>query len=161
MINTLLRSCHVYQLLLVLALSVHINVSLFSSSAFTYWLYSGPWLSTGTNICQKRSILRTPPKKMVMPPLFLLFSSSIHTKRDKKSPGFHFLHESVRMGALPRGSLDKEERFAFSFHWRVIGEFCIFLLVVFQQSSHGHQDTNAPRSYSTVRVNFIPIPLSV
>lgn len=73
MINTLLRSCHVYQLLLVPALSVHINVSLFSCSDFSYWLYSGPWLSTGTNFCQKRSILRTPPKQMVMLPLFPLF----------------------------------------------------------------------------------------
>lgn len=53
MINTLLRSCHVYQLLLVPALSEHINVSLFSSSAFTYWLYSGLWLSTAQTFARK------------------------------------------------------------------------------------------------------------
>lgn len=61
-------------------------------------------------------------------PFFPLSSSSIHTNMDKKSPGFHFLHESVRMRALLWRSLDKEARFAFSFKWRAIGESWFFLI---------------------------------
>lgn len=159
MINTLLRSCHVYQLLLLPAPSVHINVSLFSCSAFSHWLHSGLWLSTGTNICQKR---RTPPKKMVMLPLFFPLFFLYPYKQGQKVSWFSFSAWISKNGSTTMGRLDKEERFAFSFHWWVTGEFWIFLLlVIFQQSSHGHQGANAARLYSAVRVNFIPIPISV
>lgn len=103
MINTLLKSCHLYQLLLVPALSVHINVSLFSSSAFTYWLHSGPWLSTGTNICQKRSTLRTPPKKMVMLPLFFPLFFLCPYKQGQKVSWFSFSAWISKNGSTTMG----------------------------------------------------------
>lgn len=103
MINTLLKSCHLYQLLLVPALSVHINVSLFSSSAFTYWLHSGPWLSTGTNISQKRSTLRTPPKKMVMLPLFFPLFFLCPYKQGQKVSWFSFSAWISKNGSTTMG----------------------------------------------------------
>lgn len=140
MINTLLRSCHVYHLLLP-RLSQHTWMFHCSCSALTYWLYPGPWLSTVTNICQNKSIMRTPPKKMVIRPPFRPTSpspsSSNRTNRDKKSPVLHFLHESVRMRAVLWAGLDKEARIAFSFKRREIREVCFSSIRFLQQTWGG------------------------